>query len=197
MAESRAFNPLVAGSTPVTPTKLELGAGLRPTRGYTHHDAMQFPHIEVVGDPWMIDLPDDSLDEVLALAFIEHLTYEQALDTFRNVHRMLKPDGVFLFDVPDYPIWVNYYLNHLNPDLHDMADGPDLDHVRRTLFGWARWPGDNHLYGWDRDHLAASLDLCGPWFALNLEGVEKFKARTFRQRFDRPWDAHLYVVATK
>lgn len=178
--------------------KLELGAGQRPTRGYTHHDQYQFPHIEIIDDPWMIDLPDESLDEVLAVAFIEHLTHDQACDTFRNVHRMLKPGGLFLFDVPNYPVWVGYYLRQLNSKSgDDYTDIPPMDHVRRTLFGWGRWPGDSHLYGWDSEHLAATLCECGFSSGISPGNVDEFKARTFRARFDKPEDAHLYVVAWK
>ena len=178
-------------------TKLELGAGLRPTRGYQHHDQYPHPHIEHLGDPWMLDLPTASLDEVLALAFIEHLTYEQALDTFRNVKRMLKPSGVFLFDVPDYPIWTAYYLAHIQemPKLREKLGDelPDIDLCRQTLFGWGRFPGDSHLYGWDTDHLAAALTECG--FDPTFTDSSLFRSRAYRRRFGEAWNAHLYVQA--
>lgn len=171
--------------------KLELGAGGRPTPGYEHNDAQPWDHIEHVGDPWMLTLPDQSLDEVLALAFIEHLTYDQARDTFRNVHRMLRPDASFLFDVPDYPTWARYYV-----DLIGGYDAPvTLEHCRRTLFGWQRWPGDEHLYGWDGQLLTDVLHDTG--YTRVTFGVDPFRARTYRQRFGRPYDAHLYVTATR
>lgn len=173
--------------------KLELGSGQRPTRGYEHQDLHPFPHIEHVGEAWMLDLPDNSCEEVLALAFIEHLTYDHALDTFRNVHRMLLKDGVFLFDVPDYPKWCRMYLAHVD-NRDGTASEATLDHCRRTLFGWQRFPGDEHFYGWDEQHLRDALTTCG--FAhVSIGNVEAFKARTYRQRFDRHWDAHLYVTA--
>lgn len=172
--------------------KLELGAGQRPTRGYFHNDTHPFDHIENVGAAWMIDLPDASLSEVLALAFVEHLTYDHALDTFRNVARMLEPGGVFIFDVPDYPVWAGYYLARIKG--HDLLI-PSMEHIRKTLFGWQRFPGDEHLYGWDVDHLTETLHTCG--LTPTSWDVEPFKARAHRQRFDKPWDAHLYVTATK
>lgn len=172
--------------------RLELGAGQRPTRGYDHADIHPFPHIEHVGDAWMLDLPDQSCSEILALAFVEHLTYENALDTFRNVRRLLAPGGQFLFDVPNYPIWVGYYLTHLRDD--GFCQVP-MDHVRRTLFGWQRFPGDEHKYGWDRDHLKSALVMCG-LIPQSFTAVDEFKRRAYRQRFEKPWDAHLYVVAT-
>ena len=171
--------------------KLELGCGFRPTRSYEHNDLHPFPHVEHVGEPWMLELPDNSLEEVLALAFIEHLTYEQTLDTFRNVRRMLKMDGLFLFDVPNYPVWAQYYLDSLSG-----KDTPvPLDHIRRTLFGWQRWLGDEHKYGWDEQHLVETLKMTG--FQEYTLDVNPFIKRTFRQRFHKPWDAHLYVVAKK
>lgn len=178
--------------------KLELGAGHRPTRGYIHNDIHPFPHIEHVGEAWMLDLPDNSVDEVLALAFIEHLTYDHALDTFRNVHRMLKPGGVFLFDVPDYPTWARYYCYHLGYEtgMGKWTGIPDLAHVKRTLFGWQRWPGDEHLYGWEANELLHTLINVG-FMGTNV-GVAAFTQRGFyRQRFYNAADAHIYVEATK
>lgn len=172
--------------------RLELGAGLRPTRGYEHCDIHPFPHIEHVGEAWMLDLPDNSVDEVLALAFMEHLTYDHALDTFRNVYRMLKPGGVFLFDVPDYPVWVGYYLCHLRGEC--TAPIP-MDHVKRTLFGWQRWPGDEHLYGWDIDSLEQALGACGFSTVIGKRGEPFLQHGLYRQRFTKPEDAHLYVQA--
>ena len=180
--------------------KLELGAGHRPTRGYDHNDLYPFDHIEHVGNPWMLDFPDNSLDEVLALGFMDHLTFDQARDTMRNVARMLKPvegnrpGGIFLFDVPDYPTWASYYLAHLADT--DYTPPIPLADVRKTLFGWQRWPGDEHNYGWDRDLLSATLLETG--FAAVTYSLEPFLNRgLYRARFFRPADAHLYACAVK
>ncbi len=174
------------------PVKLELGAGARPTRGYEHNDLHPWDHIEHPGPPWMLNLPDNSLDEVLALAFIEHLTFTEAYDTFRNVHRMLIPGSPFLFDVPDYPVWAQYYLSNLNGLFSPIS----MEHARKTLFGWQRWPGDEHKSGWDKAFLREGLGDAG--FSLLEWGVEPFLARgIYRRRFHRPEDAHLYVCAYK
>lgn len=171
--------------------KLELGSGHRPTRGYTTNDLHAFDGIDLPGRPALLDLDDDSLDEVLALGFVEHLAYYEALDTFRNVHRMLKPGGLFLFDVPDYPIWAQMYLDAL----HDRATPIGLSHIRKTLFGWGRWPGDEHKYGWDTRHLTHSLRDCG---FVNVEyDVHPFMQRVHRDRFTHHEDAHLYAVCRK
>lgn len=181
--------------------KLELGSGHRPTRGYEHNDLYPWDHIEHVGPAWLIDLPSDSVDEVLALAFIEHLTFYEALDTFRNVHRMLKPGGLFLFDVPDYPQWCRNYLAYLDPETtRDRPAGWQhtftLDQIRQTLFGWGRWPGDEHKYGWDRVHLEDTLYNVG-FKSTGTRDSQPFQLRTHRDRFTDPANAHIYTVAFK
>lgn len=172
--------------------KLELGAGNRPTPGYCHNDLHDFPGVDLVGEPRSLDLPTNSVQEVLALAFMEHLTYNEFYDTLRNVRRMLEPGAQFLFDVPDYPIWARYYL-----DLLAGKPAPlPMDHVLRTLFGWQRWPGDEHKSGWDKATLEVALIDAG--FTKIQWGVKHFTDREiYRKRFSDVADAHLYVMATK
>src|SRR5262245_44746391 len=90
------------------PRKLEIGCGQRPTPGYIHNDLNKFDGVDIVGNPWEIDLADGSLEEVIALGVMEHMTYPQFDETLQNIRRMLQPGGVFLFDVPDIPVWCRY-----------------------------------------------------------------------------------------
>src|SRR5712691_1198496 len=118
--------------------KLELGCGHRPTPGYIHNDLNAFEGVDIVGAPWEIELPGGSLDEVLALGVVEHLTYAQVTQSFKNVHRMLAPGGAFLFDVPDIPVWCRYVADHFAGQPAPFT----LEHLFSTLYGWQRWPGD-------------------------------------------------------
>ena len=172
--------------------KLEIGCGQRPTPNYIHNDVNNFDGVDVVGMPWEIDFPDDSLDEVLALGAIEHLTYDQVTSTFANVHRMLEPDGIFLFDVPDIPVWCSYVVDHFAGKSIPF----EIDHVFATLYGWQRWPGDEHKSGWWQGRLEGELNKAG--FERIEFGVHLFLDRGHhRNRFDRPHDAHLYCCAHK
>lgn len=173
------------------PVRLELGAGHRPTRGYEHNDLHPFDHIEWPGRPWELDIPPGTVDEVLALGFVEHLTYYQAVDTFHDVYDWLTDGGRFLFDVPNYPVWAGYYLDALGGKPTPVP----MSHIRKTLFGWQRWPGDEHLYGWDEPHLSEHLEDVG--FTVRYGMLDEFRARARRNRFDHPEDAHLYVVAVR
>ena len=67
------------------PIRLEIGAGQRATPGYVTNDINPFEGIDIVANPWEINLPDNTVEEVLALAVIEHLTYRQVDQTFSNI----------------------------------------------------------------------------------------------------------------
>ncbi len=105
---------------------------------------------------------------------------------------MLTPGGVFLFDVPNYPLWAMMYLAGLDGDPIPFS----MDHVRRTLFGWGRWPGDEHKYGWSNNEVYETLETCG-FDKIRWPSSRPFSERTYRSRFTNPEDAHLYVAATR
>jgi hypothetical protein len=79
------------------PPRLEIGAGQRPTPGYISNDINAFDGIDIVANPWEICFPDNSLEEVIALGVIEHLTYEQVDLCFANVRRILRGGGALCF----------------------------------------------------------------------------------------------------
>jgi predicted SAM-dependent methyltransferase len=171
--------------------RLELGSGPRPTKGYITSDVNASDDIDIVASAPNIELPNDSLDEVIAIALMEHLTYEDFGKALVNVARMLKPGGKFYFDVPDLPVWCEY--------LAKIVRGERVPFTRRaiykTIYGHQRFPGDTHASGWDNETLAEALDNAG---FLDIEyGVEHFLANGLeRVRFHRPLNAHIYVVAT-
>lgn len=172
--------------------KLEIGCGQRPTPGYIHNDLNPFEGVDIVGNPWEIRLPDETLDEVIALGLMEHLTNEQFERTMANVRRMLVPGGVFLFDVPDIPVWCRYVVDHF-----EGRETPfTIDHIFSTLYGWQRWPGDEHKSGWYQEKLEKVLNRVG--FLKYEYNMENFISRGLtRNRMTRPKDAHLYCTAYK
>ncbi|WP_298967615.1 methyltransferase domain-containing protein [uncultured Methylobacterium sp.] len=172
--------------------KLEFGCGHRPTPGYIANDINPFEGVEIVGNPWEISLPDGSLDEIIALGLMEHLTNEQFDRTLANAYRLLASGGTFLFDVPDIPVWCGYIVDH-------FAGKPipfTIEHCFNTLYGWQRWPGDEHKSGWYREKLEAALLRNG--FTTFDYNVEYFISRGLtRNRMTRPHDAHLYCRAQR
>ncbi len=172
--------------------RLEIGCGQRATPGYIHNDMNAFPGVDLVCSPWEIALEDESLDEALALGVIEHLTYGQVEQSFANVHRMLRKGGEFYFDVPDLPVWCRYAVDHFEGR---PAPFP-IEHILSTLYGWQRWPGDEHKSGWYQEKLVGALDRAG-FYSLKF-GVELFRQHGIdRNRMKNPNDAHIYCVARR
>jgi predicted SAM-dependent methyltransferase len=171
--------------------KLELGCGERPTAGFLHQDITPQPFVTLDFDclPWEIEL-SGSVDEILALGVVEHLSFASADLTFKAARRMLEPGSPFLFDVPDLPVWCGYLMAH-----HEGRSAPfPLEHILSTLFGWQRWPGDEHKSGWTQELLETALFKAG--FHDLRWGVEVMLERGYdRRRMHRPEDAHLYVEA--
>lgn len=85
--------------------KLNVGCGLRPLDGYVNLDIQNFDRVDVVHDilhfPWPFD--DNTFDEVRSSHVLQHITFPSPGDRdpvvliFEEVHRILKPDGVFHF----------------------------------------------------------------------------------------------------
>lgn len=172
--------------------RLELGCGERPTPGYLHNDLNPFDGVELVGPAWEVQLPDESCEQVIALGVIEHLTYDQAHDTLANVRRMLQPGGMFLFDAPDLVAWCKYVADYHN----GIAIPWGITHVYATLYGWQRWPGDEHKSGWDDELVEEALAKAG--FRSAEYGVDLFLSRGLdRRRMHRPLDAHIYCAAVR
>lgn len=169
--------------------RVEIGSGERPLPGFYHSDITKQPGVDLdfCGPAWEIPVDDSAALEVVALGVIEHLTYTQAAWTFRNVRRILKDGGSFLFDVPDIEQWCRYLA-------HPETSPFDQEHVLRTLYGWQRWSGDEHKSGWTLQLVSDFLIEAG-FEELDL-GVDQFLERGFdRRRMHRPEDAHLYCHA--
>ncbi len=170
--------------------KLELGAGPdRQTPGYAHNDVNAFDGIDFVGNAWELQLPSGSLEEVIAISFVEHLTYDKVERLLTNVKRMLAPGAAFIFDVPDIVQWASYLANG--------SDVFDTTYCLKTIYGWQRWAGDEHVSGWTEPLLREYLTKAGfDDVTITTLPTEFVNRGIYRYRFTRPQDdAHFYITA--
>lgn len=81
--------------------KLNLGCGSDIRQGYVNVDRAALPGVDVVHDLTVLPLPfDDGVaDEALCLSILEHLDCAPFL---RDVHRILKPGGRAVIEVPHF-----------------------------------------------------------------------------------------------
>jgi hypothetical protein len=72
----------------------------------------------------------------------------------------------------------------------------EINHVFSTLYGWQRWPGDEHKSGWHTGLLVEKLKKAG--FQNPQFGVSLFLDKGIvRNRMMRPHDAHIYCMVIK
>ena len=83
--------------------KLNLGCGTDPKPGFLNVDFMELPGTDLVADlsdlaANPLDLPDDSVEEFLAIHFLEHLA--DPLPFMQEMWRLAEPEATFLLATP-------------------------------------------------------------------------------------------------
>lgn len=93
--------------------RLNLGCGSRLKAGYINLDKVDYGQ-EVVRDILRgLPFDDERFDEVVAEHFLEHIASgEELFFVISEICRVLKPDGVFTFIVPDARGLYGFYPDH-------------------------------------------------------------------------------------
>lgn len=171
--------------------KIEIGSGNRPTDGYLHQDVIQLEiPLDFCCNAWELPCYENSVDEILAIAVMEHLRYDEFRRTLEHFHRILKPGGVFLFDVPDLFVWAGYLYDVLRDSIVPYS----YEDIIKTMWGWQRWNGDEHKSMWTKQTLNMELYKAGFKYE---DGFEEIKKRVKRDRFSHPENAHIFIKAVK
>lgn len=79
--------------------RLNLGAGKQVIEGYRTVDLQGEP--DILADVRAIPLPSGSVDEILAIHIFEHLPRWDAERTLAEWHRVLRPGGLLVMELPD------------------------------------------------------------------------------------------------
>lgn len=127
---------------------LELGAGERPTVGFTHQDARRLDHIEIVCDVRDIHLLQDrTWDLVRATHLLEHFSFRDTVTVLEEWRSLLGPGGGVYIEVPN-GLW----------QAIARADG-ELTHAQFTeyAYGEQTYPGNYHYASFDEDLLEEVL----------------------------------------
>ena len=156
--------------------KLEIGSGSNPRQPWSewYHNDLHigdfknindlinaFPHIEINCPAWEIALPDNSLDEVYMSGVWEHFFYKDIEKMIDNIHRMLEPGGILdVREIPDAISYVEEYLNGIATGAipmdpvepkHIFVVKSEMKWLLRALYGWQRYPGDEHKSYWNEE----------------------------------------------
>jgi len=173
-----------------TPLKLNLGAGRSKMEGFTSVDIAADSGADIVHDlmsfPWPFD--DDSVEEVHASHFLEHLDGPERIEFFNELWRVMKPGGKATFITPYWasiraiqdpthkwpPVCESFY-HYLNAEWR-KANELDHEYYRAKCNFTVEAPGYN---------------VGPPWAQRNIE------ARTFALNYHINVAADLHQVLTK
>lgn len=150
--------------------KIELGAGPASAKiqdqNWKTNDINAFPSIDFICPCYNLPMVEnDSVDELLAIGVVEHLTYKEVAQGLIEWKRILKVGGFLTFDLPDLEFYIAAYLGKLGkeilgsaqaggdcraaeePDDFEFCSGKER-WLRRALYGWQKYKGDEHKSGW-------------------------------------------------
>jgi SAM-dependent methyltransferase len=167
---------------------LQFGAGLDGPEQWLNVDAsptLRLQRMPVVGRvlrPWLhpvfservvygdvvrgLGLKDCSVDLVYCSHVLEHLALADCVQALNEVHRLLRPGGVFRGVLPDLALLVRQYLSCRDPD-------PASAFMRASDLGMEERPrgvvqslraalgNSRHLWMWDYPSLAGRLAMAG------------------------------------
>jgi predicted SAM-dependent methyltransferase len=146
--------------------RLNVGCGLFPLPYWTNLDADPTIPADVHADAsdYLATLAEDSLDDIYAGHFLEHLGYDEARAFLSECYRVLAPGGRLAVVVPD----TREILTRWLAGSIDAVEYPDdvwwslndLDSVCH-LFLYSDVQPSPHKWAWERNTLARAMTQAG------------------------------------
>src|SRR5690349_11175688 len=105
---------------------------------------------DVFADMRSLGLPDETVDEIFTSHTVDHFTRWEAIDMFRDWHRMLKPGAKLVIEVADFVRCIVWLL-HPNREKRQAA--------LNQFYGnqWDRIDFETHRYVWSARELSGAL----------------------------------------
>lgn len=135
--------------------RLHIG-GETPKAGWQILNVRPNEHTDYVGNVTDLSMfADESWDEIYGSHILEHLDYTKELpNVLRELHRILKPDGILRISVPDLDILSKLLV-------HRELDFQKRFHVMRMMFGGQTNPYDYHKVGFTLEFMHMFLGRAG------------------------------------
>lgn len=131
--------------------KLHLGCGKRHIPGFTHIDAVEYPHVDHVATIDNLSfIQNASVDLIYTCHVLEHFRRKDVARVLREWWRVLIPGGTLRVSVPDFARLCDVYQKT-----------QDLNQVIGPIFGRQDYLYNIHYNVFDETSLRALLTDCG------------------------------------
>jgi SAM-dependent methyltransferase len=162
--------------------KLNLGSNNKRREGFTNIDILDCPNVDIRHDltsfPWPVE--DNTVDEILAEEFLEHIPFRKIDRLLRECFRVLQNNGVLRIQVPDIGSMCHYFAAGLvcdcvprkagcmeeyraNPNCQSCLGNAKI-HPERWLFAFSgaqKHEYDAHLSHWTDFLLSVAIKDAG------------------------------------
>lgn len=83
--------------------RLNLGSHDKRIENYVNVDALNLPNVDINHDLTKFPYPfeNDSIDEILMVEVLEHISFKDTVKVLKECWRILKEDGILKIQVPD------------------------------------------------------------------------------------------------
>ncbi len=168
--------------------KLHIGGEITKD-GWKILNISEKPGVDFIGDISDLSMFEDgSTSDVYASHVFEHVTQAKALDTLKEIKRVLKPGGKFYVSVPDLDVLCHTFIN-------PIVSPAVKFHVMRMMFGGQMDAHDFHFFGWNQIFLFDFLRQAGFSEANRVESFGLFNDTSDYKPYGFP--ISLNVIATK
>ncbi len=126
---------------PRHPIKLHLGCGHQRLPDFINIDLHWTPATDYTGDISKLPCPDGSVSRIETYHVIEHIPRPAVEEVLREWYRVLTPGGVLVMECPDF-----------RRNIEGVLAGDERSMY--SIFGWQRFPGDAHHWGYTEESLS-------------------------------------------
>ena len=144
--------------------KVQLGAGRNCSDDWINIDYYDADHVDLNHDlKKPLPFPDNSIEEFYSHHVLEHFNLPDLTNLLKEIHRCLKPGGIFNSRLPDIEAAMRQMLNLLpvNDSNKERWKHMMLCIYGGNAFGWTPPDAHKHYFGWTRDTMYSQLVSCG------------------------------------
>lgn len=139
------------------PVKLNMGSGRDKFEGYLNIDKST-PEADLHLDITTTDLPENTVDEILASHILEHLIHIQVIDVLMKWYKGLKPGGKLIIEMPN-ALEMARHIDDNPTEYLTAIFGISANNVTpQTL---KDGESSTHLWGWGPETLVPHLENIG------------------------------------